>query len=140
MWRLPMFTQFVIVFVFLFVFFFVIGMIFNWLFPISPEPSKPTKWREITEEERKKMIKDYCEKLNSQAEEFREIRRLYYDSLKSRDKSESVDLGKKFYGFNIKNYGYKYKQGGHTYLSFTPSISQEQHILLQIQTDILAHS
>ena len=134
MWRLPMLTQCVI----FFVFFIVIGMVFNWL--VKPIPPEPPKRKEMTEEERNKIVKDYCEKLNSQAEEFREIRRLYYDSLKRRDKSESVDLGKKFYGFNIKNYGYKYKQGGHTYLSFTPSISQEQHILLQIQTDILAHS
>ena len=145
--NLPILIQLLIVWVIIF----VIGMVFNWLFPMPPEPPKR---KEMTEEERNKIVKDYYEKkygvhskiknrmgeIKAQAEEFREIHRLYYDSLKSRDKSESVDLGKKYYGYDIKINGYKYKQGGHTYLSFTPSISQEQLILLQIQTDILAHS
>jgi hypothetical protein len=101
----------------------VIGVVFNWLFP---EPPKPTKWREVTEEERKEMIKKYnvyYERQKLREDKMMESRRLYYDSLKSRDKSKSVDLGKKFYRYNECS-----------------TIFQQNNIQLQIQNDILSHS
>ena len=114
---LPMFIQWVIVFVF----FIVIGVVFNWLFP-KPIPPEPTKWRDETEEERKERIKKYI--VYYERQKLRdEPRRLYYNSLKSRDKSESVVLGKKFYRY-----------------SECSTIFQQNNIQLQIQNDILSHS
>ena len=104
----------------------VIGVVFEWLFPTPPEPPKQ---KEMTQEERREMLQKHCDKFNTSWESWREARRLYYDSLKSRDKSESVDLGIKFY-----------EKPTYPNTITIVTLERRQLTLTQIQTDILAHS